>query len=70
MGHQANHGILGTIGGAIIGSIAEDKLKKRKEEKKQEEQYGHGHSHHHHSQYDGSSSGSTLGQLGSMFGKK
>lgn len=29
-GHKANHGFLGTIGGAIVGSLAEDAMKKHK----------------------------------------
>ena len=37
-GHQANHGFLGTLGGAVLGSFVEDKLKKYKEKKESESQ--------------------------------
>ena len=39
-GHQAGHGFLGAIGGAIIGSLAEDKFKDHKHHKQDEQQYG------------------------------
>ncbi|KAL4787050.1 CVNH domain-containing protein [Aspergillus varians] len=34
-GHKVNHGVLGTIGGAITGSLAEDAIKKKTHEKKE-----------------------------------
>ena len=34
-GHQANHGFLGMLGGAVLGSFAEDKLKKHKQKKEE-----------------------------------
>ncbi|PLB34775.1 putative glutamine-serine-proline rich protein [Aspergillus candidus] len=37
-GHQVNHGILGTIGGALTGSVAEDAIKKQREKKHKEEE--------------------------------
>lgn len=36
-GHKVNHGFLGTIGGAITGSLAEDALKKHKKDKIQQQ---------------------------------
>ncbi|EAL86985.1 hypothetical protein KXX33_000892 [Aspergillus fumigatus] len=44
-GHQVHHGVLGTIGGAITGSVAEDAIKKHKKKKKKEKKegkWGHG----------------------------
>ncbi|PYH94000.1 CNVH-domain-containing protein [Aspergillus ellipticus CBS 707.79] len=38
-GHKVNHGILGTIGGAMMGSVAEDGFKKHKEKKEAEERH-------------------------------
>lgn len=35
-GHKADHGFLGTIGGAIMGSIAEDAVKKHRHKDEQE----------------------------------
>jgi len=35
-GHKVNHGFLGTIGGAITGSLAQDALKKHKKDKIQQ----------------------------------
>jgi small subunit ribosomal protein S2 len=73
-GKSTNHGLLGTVGGAILGSITQDKLKKKP---------GHSSSHHSGSHYSGSHSGHSshggshhgssaggLSQLGSLFGKK
>lgn len=40
-GHQAGHGIIGAIGGALLGSFAQDKLKKHKENKMEEQQRPH-----------------------------
>ncbi|PYH28107.1 putative glutamine-serine-proline rich protein [Aspergillus neoniger CBS 115656] len=37
-GHKVNHGFLGTIGGAMMGSVAEDAVKKHKEKKEHEEE--------------------------------
>ncbi|KAL2810131.1 CVNH domain-containing protein [Aspergillus granulosus] len=40
-GHQVHHGVLGTIGGAIVGSLAEDAVKNKtsgKEEKKEKKE--------------------------------
>jgi hypothetical protein len=37
-GHKVNHGFLGTIGGAITGSVAQDAMKKHKEKKEKEEE--------------------------------
>lgn len=37
-GHQVGHGLLGTIGGAILGSFAEDKLKKHENNKNEQQQ--------------------------------
>lgn len=73
MGHQANHGILGTIGGAILGSIAEDKLKDKKKHKHSNSggHHSHGGSHHGGSHYGGGGSSNFLGSAaGSLFGKK
>merc|ERR1711939_1210586 len=47
-GHKAGHGFLGSIGGAIIGSLAEDYAKKNKKNK-------------HHHKAGGSNSNSMMG---------
>merc|ERR1712230_333736 len=47
-GHKAGHGFLGSIGGAIIGSLAEDYAKKNKKNK-------------HHRKAGGSNSNSMMG---------
>lgn len=50
-GHKVNHGFLGTVGGAIAGSVLEDKFKdKKKKDKKEKKQ---------HKQRRGSSSSSS-----------
>lgn len=40
-GHKMNHGILGTLGGAVAGSMLEDKLKKEKKHKKPKKEKKH-----------------------------
>jgi hypothetical protein len=67
-GHKVNHGVLGAIGGAIVGSLAQDALKKKDKHKDepyydQQSQYGGSH----HSGHSGHSS--TLDQLGNFFKK-
>ncbi|EEP77126.1 conserved hypothetical protein [Uncinocarpus reesii 1704] len=63
-GSKANHGFIGTIAGAVIGSLAEDKLKKHKHSGS-----GHGHGHGHGSS-GGSQFSGAASSLGSLFGKK
>lgn len=73
-GHKVNHGFLGTIGGAIIGSIAEDAVKKHRNSDNQSPpqygapppngQYGGGPPSH-----NGSGGGSMMDQLGGFFKK-
>lgn len=61
-----NHGIIGTLAGAFLGSKAEDELKnrhKQSQQQQQQQQYGggsqyggssgsgHHHKHHHNSGY-------------------
>lgn len=60
-GHKAGHGFLGAVGGAIMGSLAEDYAKDRKK-------------HGGHSPKPGAGGysqggGSSLGGIGSFFGK-
>lgn len=69
-GHKVNHGFLGTIGGAIIGSIAEDAVKKHRKDDQSPPQYG---APPPGSQYGGppsnSGSGGMMDQLGGFFKK-
>jgi len=47
-GHKVHHGFLGSVGGAIAGSVLEDQYKKHEHEKKEhelQEQYAHEHQH-------------------------
>ena len=52
---KAGHGFLGTIGGAIVGSLAEDYAKKGKKQKK-----------HHNGRRDASVSGQSANGLSGM----
>lgn len=63
-GHKVHHGFLGTIGGAIAGSLAEDALKKNRK---------NGHHKHSKNNHNGSNSpfnGGMNSSLGSFFGSK
>ncbi|KAK5192310.1 hypothetical protein LTR47_006618 [Exophiala xenobiotica] len=57
-GHKAGHGFLGSIGGAIIGSLAEDYAKKNKKNKNKH--------HHHKAGSSHSNSNSMMGGGGSL----
>ncbi|KAJ5224720.1 uncharacterized protein N7469_008223 [Penicillium citrinum] len=47
-GHKKDHGLLGAIGGAIIGNLLEDKVKKHERSSSPSSSHGSHHSHHSH----------------------
>lgn len=55
-GHKMNHGILGTLGGAVAGSMLEDKFKDKKKKEKKEKKHK---KEKHHKRRDSSSSSSS-----------
>jgi len=40
LGKKANHGFLGTVGGAILGSVTEDLFKKKKQQSSSNSSWG------------------------------
>jgi len=67
-GHKVNHGILGTVGGAIAGSLLEDQVKKHESHGlgdgllgRHHEREGHHHHHHDHRHHSHSRSRSRSG---------
>lgn len=42
LGKKANHGFLGTVGGAILGSVAEDFFKDKKKKQHNQSSWGGG----------------------------
>ena len=72
-GHKANHGFLGTVGGALVGHFAEEAAKKHKNKDEGHSKYGgqggYGAPSSHHSSHGGSSSGGMMDQLGNFLKK-
>lgn len=61
-GHKMHHGIIGTIGGAVAGSMLEDKFKKDKKDKKHKKEKKHKKSSRRDSSSSSSSSSSDSGR--------